>query len=120
MMPTGISLLAQTEVIAPLPPMPPIPPLPPWAFLGTPAVVLISMAFIAAAALVTFPLIRAIARRIEGRQAQDPGLVAELEDVRARVSELEQRQGIVHELEERLDFTERLLAQQREQSRLPH
>jgi hypothetical protein len=36
------------------------------------------------------------------------------------VADLEQRQGIVQELEERLDFTERLLAQQREQARLPH
>ena len=119
---TGIwPFLAQGEVVvAPIPPLPPMEVLPPWAFLGTPAVVMIALGFFAATALITFPLIRAIARRIEGKQRLDPMVLAELEDLRARVADLEQRQGIVHELEERLDFTERLLAQQREQARLPH
>ncbi|MEZ4412139.1 MAG: hypothetical protein R2910_04050 [Gemmatimonadales bacterium] len=117
----ALSLLAQGEVVvAPIPPLPPIPGLPPWAFLGTPAVVLITVAFFAATVLISFPLIRAIARRIEGKHRQDPAILAEIDDLRARVADLEQRQGIVHELEDRLDFTERLLAQQREQARLPH
>jgi len=117
----ALPLLAQGEVVvAPIPPLPPIPGLPPWAFLGTPAVVLITLGLFAAVALVTFPLVRAIARRIEGKQRLDPAVLAELEDLRARVADLEQHQGIVQELEERLDFTERLLAQQREQARLPH
>jgi hypothetical protein len=116
-----LSMLAQGEVVvAPIPPLPPLPGLPPWAFLGTPALVLITIAFFAATVLITFPLIRAIARRIEGKPRMDPAIQAEIEELRARVADLEERQGIVHELEERLDFTERLLAQQREQARLPH
>jgi len=112
-----LPFLAQTEVIAPLPPLP---PLPPWALMTPPALVLTSLGFLAALVLITYPLIRAIARRIEGRSAPDQALLTEVEELRARVAELEQRQGVVHELEERMDFTERLLAQQREQARLPH
>jgi len=33
---------------------------------------------------------------------------------------MDQQLDRMHELEERIDFTERLLAQQREQARLPH
>ncbi len=113
-----MSLLAQSEVIVTQIPAPG--PLPPWALLTEPALVLITLAFVAGTVLIAFPLVRAIARRLEGRRGQDPAVLAEIEDLRARVSELEQRQGIVHEMEERLDFAERLLAQQREQARLPH
>jgi Tfp pilus assembly protein PilO len=113
----SLPLLAQADVIVQAPPLP---PLPPWALLSEPALVLITLAFIAGTVLIAFPLIRAISRRLEGKQRQDPAVLAEIEDLRARVAELEQRQGLVHELEERLDFTERLLAQQREQARLPH
>ena len=81
-----------------------------------------SIFFVAAAAVAILrgPLGKAWARRIEGPGA--PGAVAnaELEEVRARLEEVEQQVARVHELEERLDFTERLLAQQREQARLPH
>jgi hypothetical protein len=109
------SLLLQTEVIAPLP------PLPPWAMMNPAALTLTSAAFFAVVLMLGYPLVRAFARRIEGKHlAPDPALLAELEDLRSRVAELEQQQGRVHELEERIDFTERLLAQQREQSRLPH
>lgn len=58
------------------------------------------------------PLGKAIARRIEGQL--DPGvdlepLLHELDEVRARMIEME----------ERMDFTERLLARDREAERLP-
>jgi Tfp pilus assembly protein PilO len=109
-----ISLLAQTEVIAPLP------PLPPWAMLDPAMLTLVSSICLAVVFMLALPLVRALARRLEGRQRLDPAMQAELEDLRTRVAELEQRQGAVHELEERMDFTERLLAQQREQARLPH
>ena len=69
------------------------------------------------------PLIKAFAARV-----RSPGVVAE--GLEARVAALEAGRPItgeadavrhqVLELEERLDFTERLLAQQREQARLPH
>jgi len=66
------------------------------------------------------PLGKAWARRIEGSGAVGAMAPAELEDLRSRLEEVEQQVSRVHELEERLDFTERLLAQQREQARLPH
>jgi Tfp pilus assembly protein PilO len=113
----ALPALMQTEVIAPLPPMPPMMP---WMFMSPPVMVLTALGFFAAVVLITYPLVRALARRIEGRSAPDPALAAEVEELRARVAELEQRQGTLHELEERIDFTERLLAQQREQARLPH
>ena len=114
---TMLPALMQTEVIAPLPPMPPMAP---WMLMSPEAMVLTALGFFAAVVLITFPLVRALARRLEGRSARDPALAAEVEELRARVAELEQRQGTLHELEERIDFTERLLAQQREQARLPH
>lgn len=114
-----LPLLAQGEVV--VAPLPPLPPIAPWALMDPHSLVLVSLGFFAAVVLITFPLIRGLARRLEGKRAgPDPALLAEMEDLRSRVAELEQRQGIVHELEERLDFTERLLAQQREQARLPH
>jgi hypothetical protein len=58
------------------------------------------------------PLGRALARRIEGGAAA--GL--EVEPVLHEVDELRARVG---ELEERLDFTERLLAREREPAPLP-
>lgn len=69
------------------------------------------------AAILLYPLIRAWARRIEGRGA-DPELRADLEDLRARLSDIERHQVQLHELEERLDFAERLLAQQRTPDRI--
>lgn len=110
--------LAQGEVVvAPIPPMPPVAP---WMVMSEPAMVLISLGFFAAVVLVTFPLVRAISRRLEGRKAPDPALLAEIDELRARVAEMDQQLDRMHELEERIDFTERLLAQQREQARLPH
>lgn len=110
-----LALLLQTEVFAP------VPRLPPWAFMNPAALTLTAACFFAVVLMLTLPLVRALARRIEGKHlAPDPGLQAELEDLRSRVGELEQQQVRVHELEERIDFTERLLAQQREQARLPH
>lgn len=109
------SLLLQTEVIAPLPPFSP------WFMMNPAAMTLTASVFFAVVLMLTLPLVKAIARRIEGKHlATDPALMAELEDLRSRMADLEQQQGRVHELEERIDFTERLLAQQREQSRLPH
>ena len=55
---------------------------------------------------------RALAERIRGVNAgasADPALQEEVERLRHEVSELQ----------ERMDFTERMLAQQREQERLP-
>jgi hypothetical protein len=99
--------------------VPDIPTPPPWVMMDPPAMVLMALGFFAAVALITWPLVRAIARRIEGKAGRpDPALVAELDELRSRVTELEQQQVRFHEIEERLDFAERLLARQREQPRL--
>jgi hypothetical protein len=64
------------------------------------------------------PVGKAIAARISGRA--DTGLLPEeAEEILARLHELEQGQARIAELEERLDFTERLLARQKDQERLP-
>jgi hypothetical protein len=68
-------------------------------------------------AIVAFPLVRAWARRIEGRGG-DPALLDEVQQLRDRVADLEQAALRVHELEERVDFAERLLTQQGERARL--
>ncbi len=60
---------------------------------------------------------RALERRGPGTDT-DPGSSNRLYDLENRVADLEAAQGRVLELEERLDFTERLLAQQRDPSRL--
>ncbi len=66
---------------------------------------------------VIIPIAQAYARRLEGNTgAAERG--REMADLEARVRELEVREARVAELEERLDFTERLLAQQRDPSRL--
>lgn len=117
-----------------VPPVPPVPPLPnfptpdvvvqgpffppPWVTLPAPVIVLSMFAICAAAAIILFPLMRAIGRRIEGR-VQDPALQQDLDDLRVRVHELEAAQARYAELEERLDFAERLLAQRRESEQLP-
>jgi hypothetical protein len=63
------------------------------------------------ALVIGIPLGKAWARRLEsGGSAQaDPQALAELDHLRARMAELE----------ERLDFTERVLAERRDQARLP-
>ena len=63
------------------------------------------------------PIAQAYSRRIEG---STPSTLpsAELADLEARVRELEARESRVAELEERMDFSERMLAQHRDQARL--
>jgi hypothetical protein len=80
-----------------------------------------SVFFLSAAAffILRGPLGKALARRIEGAGAlRDSTAGAGVDELQGRVTELEHQVGRIHELEERLDFAERLLAQQREQPRL--
>ena len=65
------------------------------------------------------PLAKAFARRIEG-PAQDHDTAAELESLRAEVDALRDMTPRLLELEERVDFAERLLAQQSEPGLLAH
>lgn len=121
-------LQSTAPVALPQVPQPPVPPdiivtsgpeiLPPWMVLPPPVIVLSLIAMCAAAAIILYPLMRAIGRRIEGRGG-DAELRHEVEDLRERVRELEAAQPRMAELEERLDFAERLLAQRRESEQLP-
>jgi Tfp pilus assembly protein PilO len=111
-----VTLLPQT----PLPPLPPVPPHTTMALggsLGDAAAVIITLAVLCTVGMLVWPLVRALARRLEsgGRNAQ---VQEELDALRERLQHLEQGQARMGELEERVDFTERLLAQNREPDRL--
>jgi len=68
------------------------------------------VAFVAAAIVLRGPLGQALARRLEGR--------TQTSDNEAILHALDEVRGQMAELEERVDFAERLLAQQRESDRL--
>jgi Tfp pilus assembly protein PilO len=107
-----------------IPPVPPTPPSVPFdpnllaSHVDGPAAVMITLLVMTALTIVLWPLVRALARRLEGRGAVDAALRAELEQLQHRLGEVDVMQGRIAELEERLDFTERLLAQSREPDRL--
>jgi Tfp pilus assembly protein PilO len=108
----------------PVPPVPPTPQAPPFdpnlIFLtgGPPLVLMIVIAALAATTIILWPIMRAFARRLEGKGGADPALRGEVEQLHARIAEVEALQTRIAELEERVDFTERLLAQNREPDRL--
>ena len=105
---------------APVPPLPPQAPSTEMVVSGTlhdmAVVVLLLGAGLMFASLI-WPLIKAIARRIEGGAAS-ADVQAELEGLRERVRQLEEMQPRMLELEERVDFTERIVAKSREPDRL--
>lgn len=86
--------------------------------LGDAAAVVIVLAILGTALVIVWPLIRALARRLEGGGSASAELQAEVEALRGRVHQLEESQLRVAELEERLDFAERVLGQARESDRL--
>ena len=106
----------------PVPPVPPTPQFDPnliFANHGPPgSVLLIIIAALTATVIILWPIMRAFGRRLEGRGAADPALRADVEQVHARLAEMDTLQARISELEERVDFTERLLAQNREPDRL--
>jgi hypothetical protein len=108
-----VTLLASIQVPAPLPPPPPEAVIVGVGGGGPPEALFIAATLIVIAVVVgvlIYPLIRAFARRLEGRGigAPDPVLLD-------RVSDLEHR---LAEAEERIDFNERMLSQ-REPLALP-
>jgi Tfp pilus assembly protein PilO len=100
-------------------PFPEATPSPPWETLPPGVTLLIIVAMVGGFVAVFWPLMRAIARRIEGKARPDPALLEELEHLRARVADLEALQHQMVELEERVDFAERLLAQKGDPRELP-
>lgn len=109
-------------------PVPPGPPLPPSAqfdpnliFMndgGSPFVLMMLVAALAAAVIILWPLVRALARRLEGKGSGDAALRAEVDQLNARLGEVDLLHHRVAELEERVDFTERLLAQAQQPARM--
>jgi hypothetical protein len=81
-----------------------------------------TLAAVVGGPLLAVMIVPALARRILGKTARWPGgdsPRAELADLRERVAELDDMSRRLAELEERVDFAERMLAQQRESGRLP-
>jgi len=105
--------------------IPPVPPVPPpgselsigGSLEGIAAIVLLLGAGLIIAGLI-WPLIRALAKRIEGG-GPSAEMQTELDSLRERVRLLEDIAPRMSELEERVDFTERIVAQGREPDRLP-
>ena len=105
----------------PIPPTPPSFPLDPNLIMprmDSPAIVMVVLLVATACTIVLWPLVRALARRLEGRGSVDAALRSELEQMQHRLAEVDALQMRVGELEERLDFAERMLAQTREPDRL--
>jgi Tfp pilus assembly protein PilO len=111
-----------TMLQGPVPPTPPQVPFDPNLIFmnhgGPPMVLLIVIAALTATVIILWPIMRAFGRRLEGKGAADPALRADVEQLHARLAEMDVLQARISELEERVDFTERLLAQNREPDRL--
>ena len=108
----------------PTPPVPPVPPPfdPNLVFQNggiDPGIVAIVVFSLIAITVILWPVMRALARRLEGRTA-DPALRDEVEQLQHRLEEMDTLQVRVAELEERLDFAERLLSQRDDPARLPN
>ena len=113
--------LVQTPAPTPPTPVPPsvpdfqtpMPPLPDFIFWNEIIIPLAGMALTGILIVVVgLPLVKALVRRIEGKGAAAGD--AEVAALRAEVAELRQRLDGMAELEERVDFAERMLAQQRQ------
>ena len=107
------------------PPAPPIPPPHPFdpnlMFMqdgGPPVILLIVIAALTATVIILWPIMRAFGRRLEGRGQADPSLKADIDHLHSRLGEVDSLQSRILELEERVDFTERLLAQTQQPTRL--
>jgi hypothetical protein len=102
-------------------PAPPVPPVPPpfdpnlmFQSGGIDAGVVTIVVFaLIAATVILWPVMRALARRLEGKST-DSALREEVERLHQRLEEMEPLQGRMAELEERVDFTERILVRGQE------
>jgi Tfp pilus assembly protein PilO len=107
----------------PVPPIPPIGPQfdPNLIFMNdgiSPVFVFIPVVALIAITIILWPIMRAFARRLERKGNVDSALRAEVEQLHTRLAEMDLLQSRLLELEERVDFTERLLAQAQQPSRL--
>jgi flagellar biosynthesis/type III secretory pathway M-ring protein FliF/YscJ len=108
-------MIQNGPVIAQAPPAPEVIFDQPWMLLGSNQIFALIIVSILVAGAVLWPLMRALGRRLEGGSDEpELGAVrAELEDLRRQVASLADVSRVA-ELEERVDFAERLLAQQHE------
>jgi hypothetical protein len=118
-----MSLLIQT----PAPPAPPELPVivqgpdPNWIIpqvIEGIAIAVIAIAVTIAAVKIFGPVFAAWARRLEGRGGESL-LREEIDQLRQEVGEVDALRARIGELEERVDFTERLLTNQRSEAQLP-
>jgi hypothetical protein len=81
---------------------------------------IIPLAGMATGIILGLPVVRAAVRFIERKTAGggDPRLRAEVDELRTRVDATEEIRDRLVDLEERIDFTERVLTQQKERARL--
>lgn len=94
--------------------------LPPWETLPPQVTLLIAMAMVLGAVLLLAPLLKALAKRIEGGGAGDRALRRDVTDLKARLDEIEARalgagetdaaDHRFYQIEERVEFVERLLS----------
>ena len=78
-----------------------------------------TLAAVVGGPLLAVMVVPALAKRLLGKAHAPPEAPpADLDDLRERLAELDEVSRRVAELEERVDFAERLLAQQREGARL--
>jgi len=97
-------------------PAPPVPPIDPNLFIqsGIPdALVAIVVVSLIATTVILWPVVRALARRLEGK-GTDAALRGEVERLERRLEEVDALQARIAELEERVDFTERMLVRGQE------
>jgi len=105
-------------------PGPPIPPIGPQfdpnlLFMNdSKSVVLIVIAALIAVTIILWPIMRAFARRLEGKGTVDSALRAEVEQLDTRLAELDALRQEVAELHERVDFAERVLLKTHDRNEL--
>ena len=108
-------MMQNDPVIVQAPPAPDIVFDQPWMLLGSNQIFALIIISILVAGAVLWPLMHALGRRLEGGndEREAAALRAQLEELRHQVAGLADAARLA-ELEERVDFTERLLAQQSE------
>ena len=82
------------------------------------SVVVIVIASLIAVTIILWPIMRAFARRLEGKGTVDSALRAEVEQLDIRLAEVDALRQEVAELHERVDFAERVLLKSHERNEL--
>lgn len=87
----------------------PAPPAPDLIYHGPDPYAIVAIVALVVGSIILFPLVRALARRLEGR-ALNRSAQADLDQLHDRLAELEGLENRILELENRVEFSERLLA----------